>query len=73
MRYTRFVKNDIKHLSPAEIEAHLALKRSFLRAALTVAGSAGSSPEATKVAGAEAGKLKTEIADLERELEAIAA
>lgn len=53
-----------------ELEAKLALKKTFLRAALVIAGSATSNPEATKVAGAEAGALKREIAQIERELAA---
>lgn len=55
-------------IEPAEIEAQLALKRSFLRAALAVAGGTHSSPAATKIAGAEAAKLKTEIAELEQQM-----
>lgn len=51
-----------------ELEARLALKRAFLRAALAIAGGAQSSPAATKVAGHEAGALKTEIAAIEHQL-----
>ena len=58
---------------PAELEAMLSLKRSYLRAALAVSGGTHSSPEATKVAGIEAGKLKSEIAAIERELAGLAA
>jgi hypothetical protein len=54
--------------TPAEIEAELHLKRSFLRAALAVSGGSKSSPEATRVAGNEAAKLKAEIMALEARL-----
>lgn len=55
------------------IEAEIALKKTFLRAALAIAGGAHSSPAATQVAGNEAAKLKTEIAILETRLEQQAA
>ncbi len=55
------------------IEAEIALKKTFLRAALAISGSANSSPEATKVAGNEAARLKSEIAALEQEQLAAAA
>ena len=62
------------HVSDAkpEIEAKLALKKTFLRAALVVAGGMHSSPEATRVAGEEASKLKSEIQTLESQLQAAA-
>jgi hypothetical protein len=66
----------VKHesaLTIAEIEAELGLARTFLRAALAVAGGTHSSPEATRVAGNEAARLKQKIADLERHLPAKAA
>lgn len=50
------------------IEAEISLKRLFLRAALSISGSSQSSPEATRVAGMEAAKLKSEIARLENDL-----
>lgn len=53
-----------------EVEAKLDLKRTFLRAALAIAGGSKSSPEATRVAGIEAANLKHEIAALERQLAA---
>ena len=59
--------------SKPTLEAELSLKRTFLRAALAIAGGASSSPEATKVAGNEAAKLKTEIAVLESQLGKLAA
>lgn len=62
-----------KNATHAELEAELQLKRSFLRAALAVSGGTKSSPEATRVAGSEAAKLKHEIAALEGRLEKAAA
>jgi len=62
----------VKHESPKskpEIEAEIALKRNWLRAASMVAGSHHSSPAETKVAGNEAAKLKEELSQLERDLE----
>lgn len=63
------MKNETTH-TPLEIEAKLHLKRSFLRAALTVAGGSHSTPEALQIAGAEAAILKREIAVLESQLPA---
>jgi hypothetical protein len=58
---------------PEEIEALLHLKRLYLRGALAVSGSHTSSPGATRAAGNEAAKTKTEIQQLEEQLSSVAA
>lgn len=63
-RIREIVKHD-EPLQPDEIEAKLSLNRSFLRAALAVAGSHSSTPAANKVAGEEVARLKSEICALE--------